>query len=828
MPEQKQHPSVDDLTAFSAGQLPAESAATVESHIGDCTPCCETLMGLSSDDTFVDLLKETRDPVHGATIGVARCAAAAGEQKSPLAALADHPRYEIVDLIAKGGMGEVFRAKHRMMDRTVAVKVIKDEFTRNPEAVERFHREVKTAAHLSHRNVVTAYDAEQADGVHFLVMEYVDGENLADLVKDSGRLAVGKACNYVQQVALGMQHAHGEGMVHRDMKPQNLMLTKDGTVKILDFGLSSLSSATTTSTQSDVPKNASLTVAGSIMGTPDFISPKQAADAHQADIRSDIYSLGATLHYLLTGQPPFAEGSVAERLRSHAEEEPASVSTFRDDVPGALTSVIEQMMAKDPAERFQTPQQVADALAPFVDANRTRPQTATGGRQWWKSGKLLASAAAIAVLLSSIIYVQTDKGTLKIDAIDNDVTLTVSKVMGESGTEDIQLDIVDTITGSNVVRLPSGEYKVSLGDQQSKYTLNQEGFTLTRGNDVVIKVSRATATRTPEAKSLPKMRFPGMAQQVLLSQGRRLTEDDVKGFRQTVDEDSGNIEARLQLLSYYHGRSFSDSDAKSEHVEMVKWVVRNYPESYSAGASQSHIFPSFSPQGFLAVKALWMEHVQRQPDNIAIHLHAAAFLQLHEKDLAEQLLIKVQKVAPQNTDIAHQLGHLYKLELLRVKAKDARRRTAAKAMSQFETAIRNEDGAHQNFHWRVDLATVSFEAGNLDQASQVANELLTNFDNGYAMHSGNLVLGRVALANGKIETAKARLLDAGRVNGGTTITTSGPNMMLAKELLESGEKEVVLEYFDLCGKFWKNEKLEQWSGVVKSGEVPDFGANLIY
>lgn len=827
MPEQKQHPSVDDLTAFSAGQLPAESAATVESHIGDCTPCCETLMGLSADDTFVDLLKETRDPVHGATIGVAKCAAAV-EQQSPLAALADHPRYEIIDLIAKGGMGEVFRAKHRMMDRTVAVKVIKDEFTRNPEAVERFHREVKTAAHLSHRNVVTAYDAEQADGVHFLVMEYVDGENLADLVKDSGRLTVGQACNYAQQVALGMQHAHGEGMVHRDMKPHNLMLTKDGTVKILDFGLSSLSSATTTSTHSGVPKNASLTVAGSIMGTPDFISPEQAADAHQADIRSDIYSLGATMHYLLTGQPPFAEGSVAERLRSHAEEEPASVSTFRDDVPEALTSVIERMMEKDPAERFQTPQQVADALAPFVDANRTMPQTATGGRQWWKSGKLLASAAAIAVLLSGIIYVQTDKGTLKVDAIDNDVTLTISKVMGESGTEDIQLDIVDTITGSNVVRLPSGEYKVSLGDKQSKYTLNQEGFTLTRGTDVVIKVSRATADRTPEAKSLPKMTFPRMAQQAFLSQGRKLTEEAATTLQKTADEQPNNIEARLQLLAYYHLRTFSDPSSIAKHLDLTKWLVKNYPESYAAGSTEIAIFPHLSPDGYVAVKKLWLEHAKRKPENISIHRHAATFLQLNDIDTAEQLLLTAQKVAPQNAPLAEQLGQLYKLGLMYLNGKDARRAQASKAMTQFEIAVKNEDGTHQNFHWKVDLATASFEAGNIDQAKQVATKLLNTSDDGKAIHNGNLVLGRIALQLGDLETAKTRLLDAAKVNSGTGITISGPNMMLAKELLESGEKEVVLDYFDLCGKFWKNDKLKKWSGVVERGEVPDFGANLVY
>lgn len=827
MPEQQPHPTVDDLAAFSAGQLPPESAATVESHIGDCTPCCDTLLGLSADDTFVDLLKETRDPINGATIGIAKCATDS-EQPSPQSALADHPRYEIVDLIAKGGMGEVFRAKHRMMDRTVAVKVIKDEFTRNPEAVERFHREVKTAAHLSHPNVVTAYDAEQADGVHFLVMEYVDGENLADLVKDSGRLTVSKACDYAHQVAMGMQHAHDEGMVHRDMKPHNLMLTKDGIVKILDFGLSSLSSATTTADDSVASENASLTVAGSIMGTPDFISPEQAADAHQADIRSDIYSLGATLHYLLTGQPPFAEGSVAERLRSHAEEEPAAVSTFRDDVPESLTAVIGQMMAKDPADRLQTPQQVADALAPFVDAYRTKSTPAAGRRAWWKSGKLLAVAAAIGVLLSSIIYVQTDKGTLKIEAIDDDVTLTVSKVTGESGDEDIQLDIVDTVTGSNVIRLPSGDYKVSLGDKQSKYTLEKDAFTLKRGSDVVVKVTRTAPSEPKEPESRPAMTLPQMAQQAFLSQGRRLTESEAKNQEQAVAKDTNNIESRLQLLAYHSGRYYSDASSALTHVELVKWIVKNYPDSYSAGVSESHIYPHFSPDGFVAVKTLWMEHIQRQPDNVKIHLNAAAFLQLHEQDTAERLLQSAQKIDPKNAEVAHQLGQHYKRSLIGLEDKKTRRRQAAKAMSQFELAIENEDKAHPNFHWKICLATAAFEAGNLDRASQVANELLTNFDDGKAIHNGNLVLGRIALVKGDIETAKARLLDAAKVNGGQGLAISGPNMTLAKEMLESKHQEAVLEYFELCGRFWKNGKLKSWATAVERGETPDFGVNLVY
>ncbi len=156
------------------------------------------------------------------------------------APLAEHPRYEILGLIGKGGMGDVYKARHRKMERTVALKVINRGLVRKAEAVDRFHREVKAAAQLSHPNIVTAYDADQAGDFHFMVMEYVDGVDLSQTVKDRGALPVAEACDYIRQAAIGLQHAHERGMVHRDIKPHNLMVTADGTVKILDFGLASL------------------------------------------------------------------------------------------------------------------------------------------------------------------------------------------------------------------------------------------------------------------------------------------------------------------------------------------------------------------------------------------------------------------------------------------------------------------------------------------------------------------------------------------------------------------------------------------------------------
>ncbi|QDV62595.1 protein kinase domain-containing protein [Crateriforma conspicua] len=363
VPEQTTHPSPTDLHAFGLGQLPPDEATAIERHISECEPCCETIADLSSADTFIELLQsadqepnaQTADHQSGTTNQ-----SSAGVPEP----LAQHPRYEIIDLIGKGGMGDVYKARHRKMERTVALKVINRGLVRKAEAVDRFHREVKAAAQLSHPNIVTAYDADHAGDFHFMVMEYVDGVDLSQTVKKRGALPVAEACDYIRQAAIGLQHAHECGMVHRDIKPHNMMVTADGTIKILDFGLASLAPEAIPASDT-VAVRSDLTAAGALMGTPDFISPEQATDARSVDIRSDIYSLGATFYFLLSGRPLFADGSVMEKLKGHAQFEPEPLNSLRDDVPTDLAIIISKMIAKDPEERFQTPVEVADALSKF-------------------------------------------------------------------------------------------------------------------------------------------------------------------------------------------------------------------------------------------------------------------------------------------------------------------------------------------------------------------------------------------------------------------------------------------------------------------------------
>jgi hypothetical protein len=269
--------------------------------------------------------------------------------------------------------------------------------------VERFRREVKAAAKLAHPNIVHAYDAEQAGDTHFLVMEHVDGTSLDRLVAEQGRLPVAQACDCIRQAALGLQHAHEKGMVHRDIKPQNLMRTPDGQVKILDFGLARFAMETAPAgalLTADPPASGagqSLTQVGTVVGTPDYIAPEQIRDAHVADIRADIYSLGCTLYDLLAGQVPFPEGTVLQKVMAHLDQAPRPLTELRADVPAELARVVARMMAKDPTQRYATPADVVAALAPFAGVSSHRPPDR-------RRRQLLATAAAALLLAAGLLF----------------------------------------------------------------------------------------------------------------------------------------------------------------------------------------------------------------------------------------------------------------------------------------------------------------------------------------------------------------------------------------------------------------------------------------
>jgi serine/threonine protein kinase/WD40 repeat protein len=287
--------------------------------------------------------------------------------------------YLLLDRLGEGGMGIVYKAQHQHMNRVVALKVIRKQRLSNPRAVERFYREVAAAGQLHHPNIVLAYDAGEADGTHFLSMELVDGQDLHRMIREAGPLPLAQACDYIRQAALGLQHAHSRGLVHRDIKPQNLLvaaapsseqtadeMAKWGTVKILDMGLARWQ-------QAMADQERGLTREGVVLGTAAFMAPEQARDAHTADGRSDLYSLGCTFYYLLTGQTPFQSESLTELLLKHQMEEVVPIETLRPEVPAEVRKVLQALLAKRPKERMQTPAELVAALEPFCGGEGMLP-----------------------------------------------------------------------------------------------------------------------------------------------------------------------------------------------------------------------------------------------------------------------------------------------------------------------------------------------------------------------------------------------------------------------------------------------------------------------
>jgi len=260
--------------------------------------------------------------------------------------------YIVLDKIGSGGMGLVLRARHRQSQRIVALKLLPPSVSRDRAAVIRFRREAAAVAKFRHPNIVSAIDSGETHGLLFLVMEFVDGWDLARTVKEKGPLSVAQTIDCIIQAARGLQEAHDHGIVHRDIKPANLLLDSAGTVKVLDLGLARVNQ--TQELLAAGGSEADLTVSGSIVGTVDYMSPEQAYDPRMADGRSDIYSLGCTLHYLLTGKAPFGGQTFMERLLGHRERPIPSLRASRRDVSEALDATFQHLLAKSPQDRPQT------------------------------------------------------------------------------------------------------------------------------------------------------------------------------------------------------------------------------------------------------------------------------------------------------------------------------------------------------------------------------------------------------------------------------------------------------------------------------------------
>ncbi|WP_435011048.1 serine/threonine-protein kinase [Tundrisphaera lichenicola] len=270
-------------------------------------------------------------------------------------------KHKLLRHVASGGMSSVYEAEHLLLHRRVALKVLPKNLVGESSYLERFYREARAVAQLNHPNIIRGFDVGQDGDHHYFAMEFVEGTNLQDLVDRSGPVPYRRAVEMIRQAALGLGHAHEAGLVHRDIKPGNLLLDRDGTVKILDLGL-------VRSLPDDEDEEASLTRVHdeSVLGTVDYLSPEQAIDSHDVDIRSDLYSLGCTLYFLLTGGPPYPKGTMAERLLAHQTKTPVPPSVLRPEIPESLNRIVARMMARRPEARFQNPQEVSDLLGDWL------------------------------------------------------------------------------------------------------------------------------------------------------------------------------------------------------------------------------------------------------------------------------------------------------------------------------------------------------------------------------------------------------------------------------------------------------------------------------
>jgi len=541
-------PTSEQLKAYLSGKVDDDSAVMLSQHLLDCPACESTAVELEKEpDTLVELLQTEKPlPRQPDDKPLAAFESESAGSYNTLQMPQVLGQYRLLSRLGTGGMGAVYLAHHKSLDKQVAIKLLPTLPAQNSDFLARFQREMRAAGKLDHPAIVRTTDAGEQQGIHFLVMDAIDGMDLGRLLRIEEKLSIADACEIVRQAAIGLAHAHEKGIVHRDVKPSNLMLDANGQVRILDFGLAQIGFWESGS--------AEITTVGQLMGTLDYMAPEQAERGGAVDYRADLYSLGATLFRLLTGRAPLAAApnlTPLEKLRLLATHRPPKLLSLRPDAPEQLSQIVDAMLAREPSGRPASAIHAAELLEPFgaesdlvqllrrvrskpvpeesgfvlnpllqrdlaeprvsidaygVDAAPdTIPKTNDARSTWiprWPTWLSLAGCAALC--FAGILFVlETSKGQLVIDS-EADVSVKIVGVDDSGKRSDVeQLKIVP---GTKTTRLRSGKYEITIDAASDSFGLTNGNFTIQNGQTIV-----ATIKRTPSTIDVPAAVNPAVA-----------------------------------------------------------------------------------------------------------------------------------------------------------------------------------------------------------------------------------------------------------------------------------------------------------------------------
>ncbi len=590
-------PSAEQLSHYLHGKLSASESDEIAEHVSTCAVCDITVSTLENEpDSLQFALRQAGDggdefewePELQRAISSVRFAYAEPEPPESCSVLGSVREYDLLEKIGQGGMGTVYKALHGRLKRIVALKVLAEHRLHDPAAVDRFSREMQAVGKLAHPNIVRALDAGEADGRHYLVMEYIDGIDLARLSRRCGPLPVAEACELVRQAALALQHAHEHQLVHRDIKPSNVMLTSDGQVKLLDLGIALL--------QPDEPLTSDLTGTGQVMGTLDYMAPEQLDNTHAVDIRADVYGLGATLYKLLCGAAPATDSQSRFRLPGESIPPVPGIRTIRPDVPKPVAAVLEKMLAPNPDQRPNTPAEAAKALEPFAaksnlkqlalaaasDAPRiTPPQQRFGGRV----GKFLLGFVLLfgLVLAGFAVTVQLDQGKLVINSSVDDVQVLVKRT-GQLGDS---LDTLEVDKGENGWSFRSGSYEVQLVGDTDGLRVKDGTFELTRGGEKVVTIERVPAGSQNLAASGPVYEGKTLDQWIKLLQNEKSVSQRTRAIRAVgalgAEAPDEAIAALIEAASEYERTVSQSEEIQDLCVHTMQVIKRLSPDQIPQG-----------------------------------------------------------------------------------------------------------------------------------------------------------------------------------------------------------------------------------------------------